>query len=78
MNYSSKLCRLCPRVKPLSVGRFAGVLDYSKMSPVSRFIARCIMMVFGVKEGDYRDWQAIHAWTEDVNAQLTQMITPKT
>jgi menaquinone-dependent protoporphyrinogen oxidase len=31
MVYSDKLYSLVPQVKPLSVGRFAGVLDYSKM-----------------------------------------------
>lgn len=70
MGYSDKLFALSPLVKPVSVGRFAGVLDYSKLSPGFRFIAKVLFKFLGVQEGDYRDWQAIRNWTEDVRREL--------
>lgn len=70
MAYSNKLYSLLPQVKPISVGSFAGVLDYSKMSLGFRLIAKGIYAIFGVVEGDYRDWDAIHFWAKDVHSQL--------
>lgn len=68
--YSDKLYALHPRVKPSSVGRFAGVLDYSKFSFFSRLIFKSVFSVIGIREGDYRDWDAIRAWAGDVYSRL--------
>jgi menaquinone-dependent protoporphyrinogen oxidase len=70
MSYSDKLYALTPRVQPVSVGRFAGVLDYSKMSFFFRLIAKGIFAIKGVSEGDYRDWDAIRQWAQNVHAKL--------
>ena len=76
MEYSDKLHALSPQVKPVSVGRFAGVMDYSKMSFFYRQIAKVICLtVMRVKEGDYRDWDAIHAWAKDTQLKLN--LVPK-
>jgi len=48
-------------VEPLSIGRFAGKMDYSKLSFFNRMMAKMV----GTKEGDYRDWKAIKEWTLD-------------
>ena len=71
--YTNKLSHLCSRVEPISIGGFAGVLDYSKMPPWLRLIARCAMAIFGAKEGDYRDWGLIRAWAEDVRAAMAKI-----
>jgi menaquinone-dependent protoporphyrinogen oxidase len=63
--YSDKLQALVPQVKPVSIGGFAGVLDYSNMGFFSRLILKAILYKKGVKEGDYRDWDAIRAWAKD-------------
>jgi len=70
MAYSDKLYSLVPQVKPLSVGRFAGVLDYSKMSFFSRLIFKVILSILGVQEGDYRDWEAIRLWAKSMHFKL--------
>ncbi len=70
MTYADKLYSLVPQVKPLSVGRFAGVLNYSKMSFFSRLIFKVILSILGVQEGDYRDWDAIRAWAKGVHFKL--------
>jgi len=64
IGYSDKLKTLVPEISPKSVGQFAGVLDYSKMSFGQRILAKGLFAIIGVKEGDYRDWKAIKEWTE--------------
>lgn len=66
IEYSDKLCDLVPQVKPVSVGRFAGVLDYSKIPFLKRILARAAMAIHKVKEGDYRDWNAIRSWAKSI------------
>ena len=51
-----------PEVKPVNMGLFAGVLDYSKYSFGIRAVMKYKMGSKGVKEGDYRDWDAIQSW----------------
>ncbi|MCP4371557.1 MAG: hypothetical protein GY797_26070 [Deltaproteobacteria bacterium] len=64
MTYSDKLYSLVPQVKPVSVGRFAGVLDYSNMSFFIRLVAKGIFAIIRVPEGDYRNWDAIRSWAK--------------
>ncbi len=60
-------------VRPVSEGYFAGGLDFSKL-PFSlnvlamRFVALTEMW----KEGDHRDWNAIHAWSNSLPSSLLQ------
>ena len=67
IEYSDKLCALVPQVKPVSAGRFAGVLDYSKISFLKRILTKAAMARHKVKEGDYRDWNAIHSWAKSID-----------
>jgi len=59
-----------PQVKPVSVGRFAGVLDYSKLSFMYRTIMKRKMKKRGIPEGDYRDWNTIRSWAKDIQFKL--------
>ncbi|MCP3932068.1 MAG: hypothetical protein GY705_23595 [Bacteroidetes bacterium] len=68
--YSDKLQALVPQIKPVSIKGFVGVLDYSKMGFFSRLIMKVILFNKNVKEGDYRDWDAIRAWTKDTQLKL--------
>jgi len=51
-----------PEVEPVSMGLFAGALDRSKLS----FLFRAIIKKMGALEGDFRDWEAIRAWAEEL------------
>jgi menaquinone-dependent protoporphyrinogen oxidase len=73
--YAEKLSSLVPHVIPVSVGRFAGVLDYSKMSFFFRQISKVVLSIMAVQEGDYRDWDAIRSWTKGLNGKLTHIRT---
>jgi menaquinone-dependent protoporphyrinogen oxidase len=72
MTYGTKLDALVPQVAPVDIGRFAGVLSYSKMPLFMRLLAKGVLSLFGVKEGDYRDWDAINSWARGVYPKLAQ------
>ena len=59
-----------PEVKPVSTGLFAGVLDYNKYGTAIKAVMRYKMWTKGVEEGDYRDWRAILAWTDQLKSAL--------
>jgi len=62
-SYAKEIESLVPKVKVQNFGKFAGVLDYSKMSFAQRILAKGIFLILGIKEGDYRDWNEIENWT---------------
>jgi menaquinone-dependent protoporphyrinogen oxidase len=55
-----------PRVQPVDVGLFAGVVDYSKL-PLPM---KLIMKAMKKPEGDFRDWEVIRAWATGVRPVL--------
>jgi menaquinone-dependent protoporphyrinogen oxidase len=58
-------------VKPVSEGYFAGILDISKVPTLKDRLMFRISVAMGVwKEGDHRDWNAVHAWASDLAAKL--------
>jgi len=50
------------KVQPVSEGLFAGALDYSKQS----FLYRMIVKAMKASEGDWRNWDAIRAWSKEL------------
>jgi menaquinone-dependent protoporphyrinogen oxidase len=58
-------------VRPMSLGVFAGVLDYAKLSGPMRMVMKWKMNGQGIAEGDYRDWNAIETWGNGVSDILT-------
>ncbi len=70
MTFLDPLKSEAPQVKPVSVGRFSGVLDYSKLSFMYRTVMKRKMKKRGVQEGDYRDWHAIRSWAAEIHAKL--------
>jgi len=60
--YMNPLLRAVPAIRPVDLGLFAGVLDYSKMNLFYRMIMQSKMQEKGVSEGDFRNWKAIRAW----------------
>lgn len=68
--YADKLYALAPQVKPVSVGRFAGAIDYRKLSFAFRLLFKGLSTITGVQEGDYRDWEAVRAWADNLHFEL--------
>lgn len=67
--YAVKIKELAPKINVKNFGQFAGMLDYSKMSYVTRTVAKVIMTILGVKEGNYRDWEQIKEWTKRLSLE---------
>lgn len=59
-------------VNPVSEGLFAGVLDLSKLSLLYKILFRPFMLITGISEGDYRDWDAIRTWAKQLAPKLLE------
>jgi menaquinone-dependent protoporphyrinogen oxidase len=60
-------------VKPLSEGLFAGALDIRKIPSFSDRLKFRFSVLLGVwKEGDHRNWKAIHAWAAELKTILAE------
>jgi menaquinone-dependent protoporphyrinogen IX oxidase len=58
-------------VRPVSEGYFAGKLDFSKLPFSFNVLSMRLVVLFGLwKEGDHRDWNAIHTWAEGLKPLL--------
>lgn len=62
-------------VQPVSEGLFAGVLDNNTINQAPTWFGRLafrLTLASGLwwKQGDHRDWEAIHAWTADLKPRL--------
>ena len=55
LNYERSL------IKPLSEGRFAGVINPKKLS----FMQKMIIKMVKAPEGDFRNWEEITQWTKE-------------
>jgi menaquinone-dependent protoporphyrinogen oxidase len=55
-----------PRMEPVSVGLFAGELDYGKIRPPLTWVLKLMKQ----PEGDFRDWDAIREWAEGLRPAL--------
>jgi menaquinone-dependent protoporphyrinogen oxidase len=53
-------------INPVSIGLFAGVMNYSKLSSILRLQAQ----TKGLPEGDFRDWDAIRKWANELPSRL--------
>lgn len=70
LSFLEPTLKAAPAVKPISLGLFAGALDYAKLNPVMRLIMRSKMEDRGIPEGDFRDFPAIKAWAGGLVPQL--------
>ena len=69
-SYLDPVLDAVPQVKPVDMGLFAGVLDYSKLSFMVRMVMKSKMKKKGVPEGDHRNWNAIRCWAEGLGSKL--------
>ena len=68
--YMNPVLKAVPDVKPVEMGFFAGVLDYSKLNFMYRMVMKSKMKKRGVPEGDFRDWNAIRSWSKGLCSPL--------
>jgi hypothetical protein len=65
-HYLAPVLQKAPLVKPVSVGFFAGKLDYRTLTLPKRLFARIVIR----KPGDFRNWPAIRAWAAEIRPLL--------
>ena len=58
---------VCSMVTPAAVGAFAGKADYSKLSFLDGMMSK---VMGGDAEGDFRQWEAIRAWANNLRPTL--------
>ncbi|MEN6410109.1 MAG: flavodoxin domain-containing protein [Anaerolineaceae bacterium] len=66
-HYLQPMLKAAPGVKPVSVAFFNGRLE---MYRLKWWQAAFVMMVVQAAPGDYRDWDAIRAWGEELGKVL--------
>ncbi|MCX6030971.1 MAG: hypothetical protein NT169_16950 [Chloroflexi bacterium] len=69
-SYLRPVLTRAPQVKPMSIGFFAGKLDYMKLNLFQKLF---VMFVVAAQAGDRRNWDAIRGWAADLRAQLPGM-----
>ena len=62
--YAEKLVQMSPQLRPISIGRFGGVLNTEKAPWMTKALLRLLSFVTGLKEGDYRNWKEISEWAK--------------
>lgn len=72
--YERKIRSIAPEIVPISIKGFAGVLDYSRMTPMTRRFARLLLMLRGADAGDHRNWTEITAWAEGLDRAAANLI----
>jgi len=74
-NYVNPILKEFEKINPVSIGVFAGVLDYDKYpNTVKEAMQNLYRKSGGPTEGrhDYRDWNAISTWAKETNVKLQQ------
>ena len=66
--YVDQMRQQAPQVQPVGVGLFAGKLDYKTLA----FPMRWILKAMKAEEGDYREWDKIEAWVDDLRPALVR------
>jgi len=64
--YLAEVFNKVSEVRPISIGFFGGVLDFKRLD----WLARLVVKALRAPEGDYRNWDAIIHWSEEVAATL--------
>lgn len=72
-SYHAPLVRDFPEVRPVSIGMFAGMIDFADLPPATRRMARRA----SIPEGDFRDWSQIRDWALSVKPLLVEALNTR-
>jgi menaquinone-dependent protoporphyrinogen oxidase len=64
--YLGQLKAKAPGVQPLAEGKFAGVFEIERLSGIWKWT----MSRGELEQGDFRNWDEIHAWAEELANKL--------
>ncbi len=75
--FMNSVLRKAPQVKPVSIGVFRGKLDYSELRLTHWLLIKLgSLFTKRIPEGDFRNWEAIRAWTATLYQVLLQQGRP--
>lgn len=60
--YLAEVFNKVSKVRPISIGYFGGVLELKRLN----WLARIVVKALRAPEGDYRNWDAIIHWSEEI------------
>jgi menaquinone-dependent protoporphyrinogen oxidase len=66
-SYVEPVLKKTPEIKPVSVGLFAGKLDYGTLNIFHKLF---VMLIIGATAGDYRNWEAMREWAASLRPAL--------
>jgi menaquinone-dependent protoporphyrinogen oxidase len=64
--YLAEVFNKVSKIKPISIGFFGGVLEMQRLD----WLARLVVKALRAPEGDYRNWDAIIHWSEEIAESL--------
>jgi len=68
--YLKAIQRMDESINPIRISFFRGVLDYNRINFLMRLLFKFMARIDGLDQGDYRNWEAIRAWTEETCSSL--------
>jgi menaquinone-dependent protoporphyrinogen oxidase len=68
-SYAQPAFERAPQAAPVSIGFFGGKLDYGRLNLFQRLFVR---LLIGAAPGDFRNWDAIREWSEDLLPALSR------
>lgn len=68
--YLKAILGMTTDIRPVSVSFFRGVLDYGTIGFIMTLLFKLMARVDGLVPGDYRNWEAIRSWTEQIYSGL--------
>ena len=71
--YPSKIQPVIDRIRPRDVTVFHGLVDIKKMNALERYMIKTVKS----SVGDFRDWNAITAWTTGIADELKKKSSGK-
>ncbi len=64
--FTDQLVAALAPIRPVTVTMFAGAIETDRLN----FAERSLVWLLKVPTGDFRDWDAIRAWTKDLPGKL--------
>lgn len=64
--YLAEVFNKISNIRPISIGYFGGVLEYKRLD----WLAKLVVKALRAPEGDYRNWEAIVHWSDDIAETL--------
>lgn len=66
--YLRNVLPMVEELKPISLGFFAGKLDFNTLKLPEKVIMYLLILFTGIKAGDHRNWESIRKWEKSLGS----------